>query len=167
MLGGMMRYGIPAYRLPRAVLDAEVERIVSLGVDVSVDHPVRDIERERSEGGFDAVFLAVGAQLSRRVEIPAGDSSHILEAVSLLHRVAENDPPLLGRRVAVYGGGDTALDAARTARRLGATDAVIVYRRNQERMPAHADELQEALEEGVTMRWLSTVKSRRRRLDRT
>jgi 2-oxoacid:acceptor oxidoreductase delta subunit (pyruvate/2-ketoisovalerate family) len=156
-LGGMMRYGIPAYRLPRAVLDAEVERIIGLGVDVSVDHAVRDIERERREGGFDAVFLAVGAQLSRRVEIPAGDSSHILEAVSLLHRVAENDPPLLGRRVAIYGGGDTALDAARTARRLGATDAVIVYRRNQEHMPAHADELQEALDEGVTMRWLSTI----------
>jgi 2-oxoacid:acceptor oxidoreductase delta subunit (pyruvate/2-ketoisovalerate family) len=156
-LGGMMRYGIPAYRLPRTVLDAEVERIIALGVDVNVDHTVRDIKRERREGGFDAVFLAVGAQLSRRVEIPAGDSSRILDAVSLLHRVAENDPPLLGRRVAVYGGGDTALDAARTARRLGATDAIIVYRRNQEHMPAHTDELAEAMEEGVTMRWLSTV----------
>jgi 2-oxoacid:acceptor oxidoreductase delta subunit (pyruvate/2-ketoisovalerate family) len=156
-LGGMMRYGIPAYRLPRAVLDAEVERIIALGINVQVDHTVGDIERERRDGGFDAVFLGVGAQLSRRVEIPAGDSSHILNAVSLLHRVAENDPPLLGRRVAIYGGGDTALDAARTARRLGATDAVIVYRRNQERMPAHGDELEEAIEEGVTMRWLSTV----------
>ena len=156
-LGGMMRYGIPAYRLPRNVLDAEVERIIALGVDVKVDHTVRDIRRERQEGAFDAVFLAVGAQLSRRVEIPAGDSSHILNAVSLLRRVAENDPPLLGRRVAIYGGGDTALDAARTARRLGATDAVIVYRRNQERMPAHPDELAEAVEEGVTMRWLTTV----------
>ena len=140
-LGGMMRYGIPAYRLPRTVLDAEVERILALGMDVQVDHTVHDITRERHEGGFDAVFLAVGAQLSRRTEIPAGDSSHILNAVSLLRQVAENDPPLLGRRVAIYGGGDTALDAARTARRLGATDAVIVYRRNQERMPAHPDEL--------------------------
>ena len=140
-LGGMMRYGIPAYRLPRTVLDAEVERILALGVDVQVDHTVHDITRERHEGGFDAVFLAVGAQLSRRTEIPAGDSSHILNAVSLLRQVAQNDPPLLGRRVAIYGGGDTALDAARTARRLGATDAVIVYRRNQERMPAHPDEL--------------------------
>jgi 2-oxoacid:acceptor oxidoreductase delta subunit (pyruvate/2-ketoisovalerate family) len=156
-LGGMMRYGIPAYRLPRTVLDAEVERILALGVDVQVDHTVHDITRERQEGGFDAVFLAVGAQLSRRTEIPAGDSSHILNAVSLLRQVAQNDPPLLGRRVAIYGGGDTALDAARTARRLGATDAVIVYRRNQERMPAHPDELSEAIEEGVTMRWLSTV----------
>jgi 2-oxoacid:acceptor oxidoreductase delta subunit (pyruvate/2-ketoisovalerate family) len=156
-LGGMMRYGIPAYRLPRAVLDAETTRIVALGVDVELGHTVQDIEGERHDGGFDAVFLAVGAQLGRRVEIPAGDSSRVLDAVSLLHRVAENDPPLLGRRVVVYGGGDTALDAARTARRLGATDAVVVYRRNRERMPANGDELEEALVEGVTVRWLSTV----------
>jgi 2-oxoacid:acceptor oxidoreductase delta subunit (pyruvate/2-ketoisovalerate family) len=156
-LGGMMRYGIPAYRLPRTVLDAEITRIIALGMDVELDHTVKDIERERGEGGFDAVFLGVGAQLSRRVEIPAGDSSHVLDAVSLLHRVAENDPPLLGRRVTIYGGGDTALDVARTARRLGATDAIIVYRRNRERMPAHADELEEAVAEGVTIRWLSTV----------
>ncbi len=156
-LGGMMRYGIPAYRLPRAVLEAEVERIVALGIGVRREHTVHDIERERREGGFDAVFVAVGAQLARRVEIPAGDSSHILDAVSLLRRVAEHDPPLLGRRVAIFGGGDTALDAARTARRLGATDSVVVYRRNRERMPAHGDELAEAIAEGVTMRWLSTV----------
>jgi len=156
-LGGMMRYGIPAYRLPRAVLDAEIARIVALGVDVVLDRTVEDIRRERDEGGFDAVFLAVGAQLGRRVDIPAGDSSRILDAVSLLHQVADDDPPMLGRRVVVYGGGDTALDAARTARRLGATDAVIVYRRNRERMPAHGDELEEALDEGITVRWLSTV----------
>jgi len=156
-LGGMMRYGIPAYRLPRASLDAEIDRIVALGVEIELDHTVTDIEHERTEGGFDAVFLAVGAQLARRVGIPAGDSSRILDAFSLLHRVAEDDPPLLGRRVAIYGGGDTALDAARTARRLGATDAVIVYRRNRERMPAQGDELNEAIEEGITMRWLSTV----------
>jgi 2-oxoacid:acceptor oxidoreductase delta subunit (pyruvate/2-ketoisovalerate family) len=156
-LGGMMRYGIPAYRLPRAVLDAEIARIVALGVDVVLDRTVEDIRRERDEGGFDAVFLAIGAQLGRRVDIPAGDSSRILDAVSLLHRVADDDPPMLGRRVVVYGGGDTALDAARTARRLGATDAVIVYRRNRERMPAHGDELEEALDEGITVRWLSTV----------
>jgi 2-oxoacid:acceptor oxidoreductase delta subunit (pyruvate/2-ketoisovalerate family) len=156
-LGGMMRYGIPSYRLPRSVLDVEVDRVVALGVNVELNHTVSDIERERRDGGFDAIFLAVGAQLARRVEIPAGDTSHILDAVSFLHQVAEGDPPQLGRRVAIYGGGDTALDAARTARRLGSTDAVIVYRRNQERMPAHGDELKEAIEEGVTMRWLSTV----------
>jgi 2-oxoacid:acceptor oxidoreductase delta subunit (pyruvate/2-ketoisovalerate family) len=156
-LGGMMRYGIPAYRLPRVTLDAEIARVVDLGVEVELGHAVLDVEAERRAGNFDAVFLAVGAQIGKRVDIPAGDSSKIIDAVSFLHQVAEGDPPLLGRRVAVYGGGDTALDAARTARRLGATDAVIVYRRNRERMPAHGEELEQALGEGVTMRWLSTV----------
>ncbi|MDE3031628.1 MAG: NAD(P)-binding protein [Acidobacteriota bacterium] len=156
-LGGMMRYGIPAYRLPRDVLDAEIARVIAMGVDVQLNHNVEDIARERDEGGFDAVFLAVGAQLGKRVDIPAGDSAKILDAVSFLHRVAEDDAPMLGRRVVVYGGGDTALDAARTARRLGATEAVIVYRRTQEQMPAHGEELEQALGEGVTMRWLSTI----------
>jgi 2-oxoacid:acceptor oxidoreductase delta subunit (pyruvate/2-ketoisovalerate family) len=156
-LGGMMRYGIPAYRLPRAVLDAEIARIVAQGVEVELNHVVHDVEQERLEGGFDAVFLAVGAQLGKRVNIPAGDSSRVIDAVTFLHQVAEDDPPLLGRRVVIYGGGDTAFDAARTARRLGATDAVIVYRRNRERMGASGEELEQALGEGVTVRWLSTV----------
>ncbi len=156
-LGGMMRYGIPAYRLPRDVLDAEINRIIDLGVDVRLNHTVHDIERERREGGFDAVFLGVGAQLARRVAIPSGDSARILDAVSYLHQVADDNVPLLGRRVVVYGGGDTALDAARTARRLDATDAVIVYRRSREQMPAHDVELEEALKEGITVRWLSTI----------
>jgi NADPH-dependent glutamate synthase beta subunit-like oxidoreductase len=157
VLGGMMRFGIPAYRLPRAVLDAEIDRIVALGVEVQLDHIVHDIEAERVGGSFDAVFLAVGAQLARRVDIPSGDSARVLDAISLLHQVAAGEPPRLGRRVAVYGGGDTALDAARTARRLGATESTVVYRRNRDRMPAHGDELDEALAEGVTVRWLSTV----------
>jgi 2-oxoacid:acceptor oxidoreductase delta subunit (pyruvate/2-ketoisovalerate family) len=156
-LGGMMRYGIPAYRLPREVLDVEIARIVAMGVEVELGHVVHDIDQERREGGFDAVFLAVGAQLGKRVNIPAGDSSHIIDAVSFLRQVADDDPPLLGRRVVIYGGGDTAFDAARTARRLGATDAVIVYRRNRERMGASGEELEQALGEGVTVRWLSTV----------
>jgi 2-oxoacid:acceptor oxidoreductase delta subunit (pyruvate/2-ketoisovalerate family) len=156
-LGGMMRYGIPAYRLPREVLDAEIARVVAMGVEIQLEHVVHDVEQERRDGMFDAVFLAVGAQLGKRVDIPAGDSSRVIDAVSFLHQVAEDDPPLLGRRVVVYGGGDTAFDAARTARRLGATDAVIVYRRNRERMGASGEELQQALGEGVTVRWLSTV----------
>ena len=158
-LGGMMRYGIPAYRLPRAVLDAEIARIIALGVEVKLNHRVEDVEAERHSGNYDAVFLAVGAQIGRRVSVPAGDSARIIDAVNFLHAVADDDPPLLGRRVVVYGGGDTAFDAARTAKRLGATDAVIVYRRNREKMPASADELEQALGEGVTMRWLSTVSS--------
>ncbi len=158
-LGGMMRYGIPAYRLPRAVLDAEIARVLALDVEVTLDHRVDDVEVERRAGGYDAVFLAVGAQIGRRVSVPAGDSARIVDAVNFLHAVADDDPPLLGRRVIVYGGGDTAFDAARTAKRLGASDAVIVYRRNREKMPASDEEFEQALGEGVTMRWLSSVKS--------
>ncbi len=156
-LGGMMRYGIPAYRLPRAVLDAEIERVLEMGVEVVTGRSVEDIAAARDEFAADAVFLAVGAQLGRRVSIPAGDSAKVIDAVTFLHQVADDDPPLLGRRVVVYGGGDTALDAARTARRLGATDATIVYRRNRAKMPAHAEEVEQALGEGVSVRWLSTI----------
>ncbi len=155
--GGMMRYGIPAYRLPRDVLGAEIQRIVDLGVELELGRTVTDVHAERDAGSYDAVFLAVGAQLARRIDIPAGDSSRVVDALALLHGVADGDPPRLGRRVVVYGGGDTAVDAARTARRLGATDAVIVYRRTRARMPAHPEELEAALAEGVTVRWLSTV----------
>jgi NADPH-dependent glutamate synthase beta subunit-like oxidoreductase len=110
--------------------------------------------------GFDACFAAVGAHLAKRIEIPAPDASRILDAVGLLRGLEQgSDAPLVGRRVVVFGGGNTALDVARTARRMGAADAVIVYRRTQAQMPAHEDELREAIEEGVTMRWLSTVKA--------
>jgi NADPH-dependent glutamate synthase beta subunit-like oxidoreductase len=153
--GGMMRYGIPRYRLPRAVLDAEIERIVAMGVTLDLGRPVTDLRAERA--GFDAVFVAVGAQQGRHTEIPAGDSAKVLDALSVLHDVADGEPPLLGRRVVVYGGGDTAMDAARTARRIGATEAVVVYRRTRERMPAHDVEVEQAGAEGVTMRWLSTI----------
>jgi 2-oxoacid:acceptor oxidoreductase delta subunit (pyruvate/2-ketoisovalerate family) len=156
-LGGMMRYGIPSYRLPRDVLDAEIARVIAMGVEIQLEYVVHDVEQERRDGLFDAVFLAVGAQLGKRVDIPAGDSSRVIDAVNFLHQVAEDDPPLLGRRVVIYGGGDTAFDAARTARRLGATDAVIVYRRNRERMGASGEEVEQALGEGVTVRWLSTI----------
>ncbi|MGH9019973.1 MAG: FAD-dependent oxidoreductase, partial [Acidimicrobiales bacterium] len=148
---------IPAYRLPRDVLDAEVRRVVALGVDVATGTRVVDVEAERAASGADAVFLAVGAQLGKRVEIPAGDSGRVVDAVTFLHAVAAGEPVSVGRRVAVYGGGDTALDAARTAKRLGATDAVIVYRRTRDRMPAHDEELAQAIDEGVTVRWLSTI----------
>jgi 2-oxoacid:acceptor oxidoreductase delta subunit (pyruvate/2-ketoisovalerate family) len=155
--GGMMRFGIPAYRLARAVIDAEIGRILDMGVTLEPGHTVTDIRAEMRDGGFDAAFLAVGAQVGRRAYIPAGDSARILDAVSVLHSVAEGEPPMLGRRVAVYGGGDTAIDAARTARRLGATDAVIVYRRTRQRMPAHDIEVEEAQDEGIRMMWLSTI----------
>ncbi|MFJ9566126.1 NAD(P)-binding protein [Streptomyces fuscichromogenes] len=155
--GGMMRYGIPRYRLPREVLDAETDRIRALGVTFELGTRVDDVLAAQRADGFDAVFLAVGAGIGRRTYIPAGDSARMLDAVALLGSMEGAGPPLLGRRVAVYGGGNTALDAARTARRLGAADAVVVYRRTRDRMPAHDAEVEEALEEGVRMKWLSTI----------
>jgi NADPH-dependent glutamate synthase beta subunit-like oxidoreductase len=158
LAGGMMRFGIPRYRLPRDILDAEVQRIIDLGVTLECNAKVTDILQAMRDGGFDAAFLAVGAHIGRRAYIPAGEAAHILDAVSMLRGMECEERPLLGRRVVVYGGGDTALDAARTAKRLGASDAIVVYRRTRERMPAHDFEVQEALEEGVSMRWLSTIK---------
>ena len=156
--GGMMRFGIPKYRLPRDVLEYEVQRILDLGVELELESKVSNVLEAKEGGGFDAVFLAVGAQLGRRAYIPAGSASHILDAVSMLRSMEGQERPLLGRRVVIYGGGNTAMDAARTAKRLGAEEAIIVYRRTRERMPAHESELEEALEEGVLMKWLSTIK---------
>jgi 2-oxoacid:acceptor oxidoreductase delta subunit (pyruvate/2-ketoisovalerate family) len=143
--------------MSRDVLDAEVSRILAMGVTWEGGRQVTDIEAAMAEGGFDAAFLAVGAQKGKRAYIPAGDSARILDAVTLLHSMEGAERPSLGRRVAIYGGGNTAMDAARTARRLGATDAVVVYRRTRDKMPAHDVEVEEATEEGVRMMWLSTI----------
>jgi NADPH-dependent glutamate synthase beta subunit-like oxidoreductase len=156
--GGMMRFGIPRYRLPREILDAEIGRILDLGVTLECDRTVTDLQAEMRDGGFDAAFLAVGAHISRRAYIPAGSATRVLDAVSVLRSMEGEEPPRLGRRVVVYGGGNTAMDVARTAKRLGAEEAVVVYRRTRERMPAHDFELEEALEEGVLVKWLSTIK---------
>jgi NADPH-dependent glutamate synthase beta subunit-like oxidoreductase len=158
MAGGMMRFGIPQYRLPRDVLDGEVQRILDLGVTLELNAKVTNILQEMHDGGFDAAFLAVGAHIGKRAYIPAGEAAHILDAVTLLHSMEGEERPLLGRRVVVYGGGNTAMDAARTAKRLGASEAIVVYRRTRERMPAHDFEVEEALEEGVMMKWLSTIR---------
>src|SRR5215467_3418190 len=155
--GGMIRYGIPAYRLPRDVLDCEIARIAELGVRMTRRHRVQDLDAERRDGGFDAAFVAVGAHLSKRVDIPAKDAGRIVDALSFLRSVASGERLAIGWRVAVYGGGDTAMDAARTARRLGANDALIVYRRTRAQMPAHEEEAQEAEREGVTINWLRTI----------
>jgi NADPH-dependent glutamate synthase beta subunit-like oxidoreductase len=158
MPGGMMRFGIPKYRLPRQVLDAEVQRIVDLGVTIEYGTKVSNVLESKTAGGFDAVFLAVGAHIAKRAYIPAGDSAKVLDAVAVLRSMEGEDQPMLGRRVVVYGGGNTAIDVARTAKRLGATEAIIVYRRNREKMPAHDFEVEEALQEGVMIKWLSTIK---------
>ena len=158
LVGGMMRFGIPKYRLPRDVLDAEVQRILDLGVTLKLDTRVNDIRATMRDGGFDAAFLAVGAHVAKRTDIPARDAGRILDAVSVLRDMETGQRPQLGRRVVIYGGGNTALDVARTAKRLGASEALIVYRRTREQMPAHAFELQEAAEEGVMVKWLTTIK---------
>ena len=155
--GGMMRYGIPAYRLPRDVLDAEVARIAAMGVVFEQDHRVTDLAVERS--GFDAVFVAVGAHLSKRVDIPNADAGRVLDAISFLRGVESGEQSPLSGTVAVYGGGNTAMDAARVARRLGADDSIIVYRRSREQMPAHEEEAADAEAEGIRINWLRTISS--------
>jgi NADPH-dependent glutamate synthase beta subunit-like oxidoreductase len=156
--GGMMRFGIPKYRLPRDVLEAEIQRIVDLGVVLELNAKVSDVLEAKAEGRFDAVFLAVGAHIAKRAYLPAGSAAKMLDAVSVLRSMEGEDKPLLGRRVVVYGGGNTAFDVARTAKRLGATESIIIYRRTREKMPAHESELEEALQEGVLVKWLSTIK---------
>ena len=160
--GGMMHFGIPAYRMPRDMLEAEIRKIEDLGVRITLDHKVEDVEAEMKGGRFDACFIAVGAHLSKRTEIPARDAGKMLDAVSFLRDSESHEAPQLGR-VAVYGGGNTAMDAARVARRLGASEAMIIYRRDRAHMPAHEFEADEAEAEGVKIHWLRTIKS----IDRT
>jgi 2-oxoacid:acceptor oxidoreductase delta subunit (pyruvate/2-ketoisovalerate family) len=157
--GGMMRFGIPKYRLPRDVLEAEVQRILDLGVTLKLNTKVENIEQTMKEGKFDAAFLAVGAHIAKRAYIPAGEAARLLDAMQVLRSMEGEEKPMLGRRVVVYGGGNTALDVARTAKRLGASEAIIVYRRTREKMPAHDFEVEEALQEGIMIKWLSTIKN--------
>ncbi|MGR8942035.1 MAG: NAD(P)-binding protein [Gammaproteobacteria bacterium] len=156
--GGMMRFGIPAYRLPRHELDLEIKRIETLGVEIVLNRKVENMLADKTEGRFDAVFVAVGAHLSKRIDIPARDASKMLDAVTFLRDASAGNAPRLGRKVAIYGGGNTAMDAARTAKRLGAEEALIIYRRDREHMPAHSFEADEAIEEGVKINWLRSIK---------
>jgi NADPH-dependent glutamate synthase beta subunit-like oxidoreductase len=156
--GGMLRFGIPAYRLPREVVAAEIARIAALGVAFVFNHRVEDVRAEQAAGSFDAAFLAIGAGVAKRIEVPARDATRVLDALAVLQQVGAGERPRLGRRVVIYGGGDTAMDAARTARRLGAEDTLVIYRRDRAHMPAHAFELSEALEEGIKVKWLSTIR---------
>ena len=158
LAGGMMHFGIPAYRLPRDVLDGEIKRIEAMGVKIVLNHKVEDVVALQKEGRFDAIFVAVGAHLGKRTEIPSRDAGKVLDAVSFLRDVETGNAPKLGRRVAIYGGGNTAMDAARVALRLG-HEPMIIYRRDREHMPAHDFEATEVLEEGIKIHWLRTIKS--------
>lgn len=155
--GGMMHFGIPAYRMPRKELEAETQRLVDMGVKFTFNYKVTDVLEEKANGWFDAVFLAVGAHISKKTEIPNHGAAKMLDAISFLKSVEDGDPPKLGRRVAIYGGGNTAMDAARTAKRLG-YEPLIIYRRDRKHMPAHDFEATEALQEGVKINWLRTIK---------
>lgn len=156
-IGGMMRYGIPPFRLPREILDAEAQRLYDIGVKFETNTPVKDLTQARKD--FDAVILTIGAGVGMHLDIPDEASVKVMDAVSLLHQSASGEKPMLGRRVAIYGGGNTAMDAARTAKRFGAEETFIIYRRTQAEMPAHEEEYEGAVVEGVKVQWQSTIKS--------
>ena len=156
--GGMLHFGIPAYRLPREDLMKEIGRIEQMGVRIVRNHKVENLLAEKEAGHFDAVFVAIGAQLGKHVDIPARDAAKVFTAVSMLHGAETGQAPKLGRRVIVYGAGNSAMDAARTARRLGAEEALIVFIMDKNHMEAREFEAQEAVDEGVKFRWLSSIK---------
>jgi heterodisulfide reductase subunit A-like polyferredoxin len=153
--GGMARVGIPAYRLPREVLNKEIDEILKLGVDLQLDHPIRNIDSLFDEG-FSAVFLAIGAHEPQKLRIPGEDDADgVYHGVPFLRAVALGEEIPLGDQVVVVGGGNTAVDTARTAVRLGSREVTIVYRRTREEMPANEWEIDEALEEGVRLEILT------------
>jgi 2-oxoacid:acceptor oxidoreductase delta subunit (pyruvate/2-ketoisovalerate family) len=155
-VGGMMRYGIPSYRLPRDVVDAEVGRMEAMGVTIRLNTKVEDLDAAIQEGGFHATFLAVGAHLARRIDIPGFDAKRLLDAATFLRSMESDSPIKIGRRLAVYGGGNTAIDVARTAERLG-VEPVIIYRRDEAHAPSFKEEVAEARDEGVQFQWLRSL----------
>jgi formate dehydrogenase major subunit len=154
-LGGMLRYGIPEYRLPKAVVDAELAEIAEAGVRYETGVRVgKDVSFEDYRAGYDAVVLAVGAWKSMPVGCPGEDLGGVYGGIDFLRSVALGEPLPIGKRVAVVGGGNTAMDACRTAVRLGAEKVYIIYRRTRDEMPANAEEIEEAMEEGVEFKFL-------------
>ncbi len=151
--GGMMRYGIPKYRMPREKLGAEIARIREMGVDIRLDSKLDDVARTMNDGGFQACFLAVGLQRGRCVDIPgAGEGQEkiaVVDAISVLRAVELEEATALVGRVVVYGGGNTAIDVARSAIRLGAVSVTVVVLEPREHMPAHPAEVKEGIEEGL------------------
>ncbi|MGB9699724.1 MAG: NAD(P)-binding protein [Thermodesulfobacteriota bacterium] len=154
-LGGMLRYGIPAYRLPKEVLDQEIENILSLGVVWRTNSSLgRDFTWEDLKS-FDAIFLATGAWQSLKLRIPGEESDGVISGLEFLKKINTGQEISLGERVAVIGGGNTALDVARAARRLGAKP-LLIYRRTKAEMPAFAEEIAEAEEEGIEFIFLAS-----------
>ncbi len=154
--GGMLRYGIPEYRLPRRALRAEIQAIVDLGVELRTGVMVgRDISWEDLDARYEAIYVAVGAQKSTRLKVEGENRSGVMGAVEFLRRCNLGQKPEIGSNVIVVGGGNTAIDSARTALRLGASEVTILYRREKEDMPAQEEEITAAVEEGVNLITLS------------
>ncbi len=157
--GGMMRYGIPKYRLPREKLNAEIYRVENMGVEFKLNQRIDDIEKTRAEQGFDAVLISIGAQKSRVLEFAGESSIPILDALTVLRDTETEKPNRLIGRVVVYGGGNSAMDVARTAIRLGAQDVTVISREEITNMSAHPFEIQEAREEGAELINLRAIKA--------
>lgn len=155
--GGMMALGIPEYRLPQDQLQREIQEILDLGIELKtgVEFP-RDITIDSLKAdGFEAIFLGVGCHVGIPLDCPGADAEGVVDAVKFLRDIALGNRPTVGKRVAVIGGGDTAIDSARSALRLGAEEVHIVYRRTREEMPAHPAEVEEAAHEGVQFHFLA------------
>ncbi len=152
--GGMLRYGIPAYRLPREILDAEIDRILSLGIDLQTNKRLgKDITLDDLRSQFDAIFLGTGLHLSRSLPLDDIDSPEVLLGVDFLHRANSGEKLALGRRVVVIGGGNVAVDVGMTARRLGAEDVRLVCLEARDEMPAHEWEIRQAFAEGIRVNY--------------
>jgi heterodisulfide reductase subunit A2 len=155
LAGGLLRYGIPEYRLPKNVLDREIAYIQALGVDIKPGCVISDPRRLFTQG-YRAVFLAVGAGKGQKLNIPGEDAGGVVNSIEFLHRVNSGQNMRPGDRVVVVGGGNAAIDSARVARRLGSSEVTVVYRRSREEMPSSAQEVAAAEYEGVKVRFLAT-----------
>jgi NADH-quinone oxidoreductase subunit F len=153
-IGGMMRVGIPRYRLPEEILDADIEYVTRSGVTIKTETKISSIE-ELKQQGFDAIFLAIGSHHGPKMQVPGEELLGVIDGVTMLRDVSLGNKVQVGKRVAVVGGGNSAMDASRTARRLGATDVTVIYRRTQNEMPADEYEVEETMEEGVKFTFLS------------
>lgn len=149
-LGGMLRYGIPNYRLPQEVLERDIEHILTTGINVITDVSIgRDVTMEDIQKSYDAVYISIGAHNDKKIGIEGEDAENVVSAVSLLRRIDEgNAPDFTGKRICVIGGGNVSMDATRTAKRLGAESVTCVYRRRVDDMTALAEEIEEAMAEG-------------------
>ncbi len=152
--GGMMRFGIPDYRLPKDILRAEIKRIEDIGVEIRTNTKVDSIEKLFEEG-YNATFLAIGAHQGLSIGVDGEDSPRVMEGVTFLREVSLGKRVALGNRVAVIGGGNAAIDSARTALRLGAKEVTVIYRRTRAEMPASPEEIDDALTEGVKIHFLA------------